>query len=1469
MVPVLNITTGRSTLENELVGDIGAEFGSSPERPEEMSLDELSQNLQTCSGFSGKLGKTTKTLVSKLISLKMPGGCSLSVLRSYLNDQWGLSSGRQDSIFLKACAALPTSRLGSMKEVHSLLDQFVQEYCKENALDLEGQQSAGPGNGANTTAALPFDNRILEKSNKDRDDMMKKKMELYAQALGVDLQAADRAAAEARNSINSLQRQVDTFNSEMGDVFTTGIKPQWSTKKVRRFDSYWNWVVQETLELFYSVLLGKPEMSTSEMASRSIRIANRSNERLLSVIQYLMSSSPETWGPRSLIAKGVLSEVLQLCEATKNPCYRPLFSFQDTCIKSPRTEIDMQGNIKYDEVPRAAWEQIAPVHIETKQSSGWEKNKKLSDIFSDQIQNTRHRGLSFKSRTALLTGASPGSIGSEILIGLLSGSCRVIVTTSSYSPEVVNYYQKLYEKHGARGSELVVAPFNQGSVQDLDSLVSYIFDPANGLGWDLDYIVPFAAIPELGQIDNIDSKSELAHRIMLTHTIRLLGAVKRQKEMRGIFSHPVQLILPLSPNHGAFGNDGLYAESKIGLESLFDKWHSEDWAPYISILGAVIGWTRGTGLMTDNNVVAAGIENLGVRTFSQAEMALYILVLMSRPMVIQTEIQPLYADLTGGLNSVKNLKLALSKIRRDISDTSNLRRSIAKEERLEEMANISYNKSASNPTQVLPRANIQIDFPKLPDLNELDPLRQKLNGMVDLDRVVVVTGFSEVGPWGNSRTRWEMEAFGHFSIEGCVEMAWIMGLIKHHNGPLEGRQYIGWIDTKTSKPVHDFEVKANYESQILSSSGIRLIEPELDNGYDPSKKFLMQETQLNEDMPPFLAPTDVAEQMAREHGDKVHLSPGEDGFTVHLKKGATLYIPKALKFDRTVAGQIPAGWDARTYGISEEIIQSVDRVTLFALVSTVEALLASGITDPYELYKYIHVSEVGNCIGSGMGGMVSQQKIYQSRLLDKPASNDALAESFINTTSAWVNMLLLSSSGPIRTPVGACATSIESLETGFETIVSGKAKMCLVGGHDDMNEVTSYEFANMKATSSAVDEFERGRTPQDMSRPATTTRAGFMEAQGSGNQILTTARLALDMGLPIHGIVAFASTTSDKIGRSVPAPGQGITTNARQNTQARFPSPLLNIDHRRKRLAIRRNQIQENLDAELRIIEDESAALGADCPLEVIEEIQYRTEYMKQDAQRQLSEALNTWGNEFWKGSTQISPIVGSLAVWGLTVGRFSLPFLKPPFLTNADDIDFASFHGTSTVMNDTNETQVIQQQLSHLGRREGHPVYGIFQKYLTGHPKGAAGAWMLNGCLQVLDSGLIPGNRAADNIDSKLEKNDLIFFPSRSIQTAGMKAFSVTSFGFGQKGAQAIGIHPKYLFAAIDAQSYEEYQRKREIRQERVSTEFHTRMATNSFFIMKDSPPYKKDQETAVYLNPDARASQIVTPKDGTVYLF
>ncbi|KAF4415248.1 3-oxoacyl-synthase [Fusarium acutatum] len=356
-----------------------------------------------------------------------------------------------------------------------------------------------------------------------------------------------------------------------------------------------------------------------------------------------------------------------------------------------------------------------------------------------------------------------------------------------------------------------------------------------------------------------------------------------------------------------------------------------------------------------------------------------------------------------------------------------------------------------------------------------------------------------------------------------------------------------------------------------------------------------------------------------------------------------------------------------------------------------------------------------------------------------------------------------------------------------------------------------------------------------MSRPMTSTRNGFVEAQGSGVQILANARTALDMGLPIHGIVSWVGTASDKTNRSVPSPGKGILTNARETSQGISKNPLLDLRFRRDQILEQQRQIQADLQHNLKSLEQQStppddAANG---------QFERKKLYLYHKALRHSKQILRDLGHEFWVSEPDISPIRGALSAWGLTI----------------DDLDFVSLHGTSTALNDKNETSVIQKQLSHLGRSMGNPVYSITQKFLTGHSKGAAGAWMLNGALQALDTGLIPGNRNADDIAPELETNDFLFFPHHSIQTNGLRACSITSFGFGQKGAQAIIVHPRYLYATLaDAEEFHDYKRKLLIRQRRATRFFQKGLATQSLFVAKEKPPYTEEQESHVLLNPNAR---------------
>ena len=1465
----------------------------------------------------------------------MPAGFNTDTAKNYLECRWGLGPQRQNAVLSVALVIQPASRLTGPEDAKAFFDDAAEAYALQAGIQLatSSSEDSQQGNGGHTF----IDPAALEEFSKAQRNLSSRQLEILAAHLELDIRAPEKGLLDLRIALDAKQAEIDLWKVEHGESYSRGISPAFSSLKMRTYDSYWNWVRDDILSLYYDLISPRIGAVEVNLKARIPQILNRAGPKTMDFLRYLFSQAALKKSQNHAVASKVGLDLLKAFKSasTSAPVFK--IAFVPT---APRTTIDAKGDIHYIEAAREA-EMTAQDYVQVmcdkvarleqefrhtysillRQSKQFDVSRIKSldssvedalplafrvdggrmtppedDVFTEttmqreiakllkpetypflylkQLKGTKweysvnhsktylnclslaaRSGITFQGKTALVTGSGVGSIGVMVLEGLISGGATVIATTSNFCKDVTEYYRNLYKSHGARGSRLIVLPFNQSSKQDVKSLIEHIYNAEKGLGLDLDYVLPFAAISETNSnIDSIDSRSELAHRMMLTNLLRLLGFIKKHKSQRYYITRPCQVILPLSPNHGTFGGDGLYSESKIALETLFNKWGSEKWATYLTLCGANIGWTRGTGLMSVNDLVAEGIENLGVRTFSQKEMAFNILGLMTPPIRHLCETEPVFADLTGSLESIPDLKTATEGLRAEILERSETRKLLVREDLRE--AIVTKGETAAslhgkNP-RIEPQANLDLQFPHLPNFRaEIAPLGTTLNGMVDLEKVVVVTGISELGPFGNSRTRWEMEAYGKFSIEGCIEMAWIMGLIKHHHGPIKGREgkYSGWIDSKTGQPLGNGEIRATYEERILQHSGIRVIDPSMLEGRDNR---MMQEVLLQEDLAPFEASKENALDFQKRHGDRAYISPiaGSKEYHVRLKAGAVIMVPRDIDNEHLVAAQIPTGWDARRFGISEDIINQVDKVTLYVLVCTAEALLSAGIADPYEFYQHVHVSEVANCIGSGIGGADALRSVYKDRALDKSVQNDILQETFINTISAWVNMLLLSSSGPIKTPVGACATALESINMGYETIITGEARICLVGGCDSFQEETAREFGNLKATSNPKSEAAQGRVPKEMSRPNTSTRSGFVESEGCGIQVLTTARLALDMGLPIRGIIALATTASDKIGRSVPAPGQGILVNAREEL-LHYKPQLLDPAYRKRQLEYQMGNISLWEQSEVMPLPRDTAE--AEMKSDMCHAMTYigeRSKELTKRANRLRKEAQSSWGNDFWRRDSHIAPLRGALAVWGLTV----------------DDLGIASLHGTSTPANDRNESDILCKQLRHLGRHQGNAILAISQKYLTGHPKGAAGAWMLNGAVQVLDSGLVPGNRNADNIDHNFEDFDLMHYPGRSIQTDGIKAFSATSFGFGQKSAQVIGVHPRYLFATLDEASYETYKSKAQTRQQQTHRHFSRRMITNSIFQAKEKPPYVPALETRTLLSPNARATAC---KDNLSYSF
>ncbi|KAJ2285472.1 fatty acid synthase alpha subunit Lsd1, partial [Coemansia sp. RSA 353] len=384
-----------------------------------------------------------------------------------------------------------------------------------------------------------------------------------------------------------LQTNIDNTTAEFGDELITGVLPRFDTRKARQFDSYWNWArqdayewIQQTIEVCITGVTTDVDVSNKE---RLQQLQNRADVQLVQ----MLAATAKILGASN---KDVLLPAIQLAQSLHDACKSTLSQlpvFRELSgLMQPKTCISASGEASYTEIPRTSertWtdyighmsddshHDIPPhIHLCEKSKNGqWLYDKQLSSTYYDGLSDINQQGTSFVGRTALVTGCGRGSIGAEIVRSLLMGGAKVLATTSSYSRQTTLFFEGMYRKYGSRGSELMVVPFNQGSVQDIDSLVAFVFGQ---LGWDLDYVFPFAAVSDIGStVDNLGSHSELALRVMLTNVLRLLGRIKLAKAKYKSVGRPALVVLPLSPNHGNFGGDGLYGESKIALETVFNR----------------------------------------------------------------------------------------------------------------------------------------------------------------------------------------------------------------------------------------------------------------------------------------------------------------------------------------------------------------------------------------------------------------------------------------------------------------------------------------------------------------------------------------------------------------------------------------------------------------------------------------------------------------------------------------------------------------------------------------------------------------------------------------------------------------------------------------------------------------------------------------------------------------------------------
>ena len=251
---IKDLVGGKSTLQNELISDLQLEFGSAPEKGEELPLDELGAAIQF--GYSGAIGKCTSALISRMIGGKMPGGFNLSAAKAHLAKTWGLGPSRTDAALMLGVTLEPPKRLGSEAEAKAWLDTVAAAYAVQAGISLSSASSGGGGGGGGGGGPV-MNSEEFDKYKLEQETFAAQHVELYMRHLGKDPREGNRLAEQEKVTSQALQDKLDSIDREHGDLYVQGIQPIFEPLKARHFDSCWNWVRQDALIMFFDIIFGR------------------------------------------------------------------------------------------------------------------------------------------------------------------------------------------------------------------------------------------------------------------------------------------------------------------------------------------------------------------------------------------------------------------------------------------------------------------------------------------------------------------------------------------------------------------------------------------------------------------------------------------------------------------------------------------------------------------------------------------------------------------------------------------------------------------------------------------------------------------------------------------------------------------------------------------------------------------------------------------------------------------------------------------------------------------------------------------------------------------------------------------------------------------------------------------------------------------------------------------------------------
>jgi 3-oxoacyl-[acyl-carrier-protein] synthase II len=197
----------------------------------------------------------------------------------------------------------------------------------------------------------------------------------------------------------------------------------------------------------------------------------------------------------------------------------------------------------------------------------------------------------------------------------------------------------------------------------------------------------------------------------------------------------------------------------------------------------------------------------------------------------------------------------------------------------------------------------------------------------------------------------------------------------------------------------------------------------------------------------------------------------------------------------------------------------MSRISLMAAEATRRAIADARLSE-----DVVRHHRTGVSYGSTMGGTSAIEKCFRS-MTSSNGLDGFLSTTFLQImshTCAANLAIAMGIRGRLLASCTACASSLQAVGLGYETIKHGLADVFFCGGAEELHPMMIGVFDTMKATSTANND-----SPARASKPFDVQRDGLVVGEGAGTLVLEDAESAQRRGATLLAEVVGFSTGSD------------------------------------------------------------------------------------------------------------------------------------------------------------------------------------------------------------------------------------------------------------------------------------------------------------------------------------------------------